>query len=69
MLIGIVLLSAAVGLVTMGAAFVLALPTWVAVASYPAIGSLALLFCAVLRSTRTDMVRAGEGLQRQASHG
>ena len=69
MIAGFVLLSSAVGILAMGATFVLALPTWVMLLSYPAVSSLTLLLCAALWSMRASFADRPEGLQRQASHG
>ncbi len=67
MLAGLVLLSAAVGLVGMGVAFTLAVPAWVALALYPAICSLMMLTSAAILSRRaTQSAQAAQFLRRQA---
>ena len=52
MLAGFVILSAAIGALAVGASIALSLPTWITLASYPAICSLTLLICAAAWSLR-----------------
>ena len=61
MLAGMVLLSAVVGMVSVAAAAVLSMPTWVVFALYPVVCSLTLLLTAALftiRSARTAQVKS-----------
>lgn len=53
MLAGMVLLSAAVGMVALATAVVLSMPTWVVLAIYPVVCSLTLLLAATLFSLRS----------------
>ena len=60
MLAGLVLFSAIVGLGAVAATVALSLPTWLVIASYPAVCSLTLLLTAAfwnLRATQTDARR------------
>lgn len=52
MIAGLVFFSAAVGMVAMIAAFALSFPAWVALASYPVICGLTLLFTAAILGMR-----------------
>jgi hypothetical protein len=52
MIAGLVLISAAVGMVAVVGGAMLSLPTWVIVLSYPMICSLTLLFAAALWNIR-----------------
>ena len=69
MLAGFVILSAAIGVVAMGATIALSLPTWITLAAYPAICSLTLLICAATWSIRTTGGTAQTHLRRQHLHG
>lgn len=53
MIAGLVLFSAMVGLVAMTAAILLSVPTWVALACYPIVCSLTLLFSAMISAMRS----------------
>lgn len=67
MLAGLVLLSAAVGLVVTGGAFTLAVPAWFALVLYPAICSLAMLTSAAIMALRAPQsAHAAQGLRQQA---
>jgi hypothetical protein len=69
MLAGLVLLSAAIGMVVVGATVALSVPAWMALAAYPAICSLSLLICAAVWSIRTTASQPGKGLRQRPSHG
>ncbi len=69
MLAGFVLLSAAIGMVVVGATIALSLPTWVSLAAYPAICSLTLLVCAAMYSIRTQAMNPRQTLRHRPSHG
>jgi hypothetical protein len=69
MLAGFVLLSAAIGILAMGATVALSLPTWITLASYPAICSLTLLICAAVWSIRTKTEAPRTQLHRRHLHG
>jgi hypothetical protein len=69
MLAGFVLLSAAIGVMAMGATVALSMPTWMTLAAYPAICSLTLLICAALQSIRTTTSAPRNQLHRRHSHG
>lgn len=53
MVAGLVLFSAAVGLVAMVAALVLSVPLWIALSGYPVLCSLTLLLAATISGLRT----------------
>lgn len=67
MIAGFVLLSAAVGIIFMGASVALSVPVAVAVVACPAVCSLTLLMISALWSMRTSS--AHEALPRPYSHG
>lgn len=69
MLAGFVLLSAAIGMLVVGATIVLSLPTWITLAAYPAICSLTLLICASVWSIRSVSPAGHDRMHRQPSHG
>jgi hypothetical protein len=69
MLAGFVLLSAAIGMVVVGATIALSLPTWITLAAYPAFCSLSLLVCAAVWSIRTGSGAAPKNLSARHSHG
>ncbi len=69
MLAGFVLLSAAIGMVAVGATIVLAMPIWVTLAAYPAICSLSLLLCAALWTIRHGGAVQTDHRRRMPSHG
>lgn len=54
MMAGMVLVSAAVGMLAVAAAVALSLPTWIVLACYPAVCSLTLLLSAALWNIRTQ---------------
>lgn len=54
MLAGLVLFSAAIGMVAVAATLVLSLPTWMALVAYPGACSLTLLLTAALWTIRND---------------
>ena len=53
MIAGLILVSAAVGLMATAAAFALSVPAWIALASYPVVCSLTLLLTAAFVATRS----------------
>jgi hypothetical protein len=69
MLAGFVILSAAIGVMAMGATIALSLPTWITLAAYPAICSLTLLICAAAWSIRTTAKAPRTQMHRQHLHG
>ena len=69
MLAGFVLLSAAIGILTMGATVALSLPTWMTLAAYPATCSLTLLICAAAWSIRSRAEAPHGQLHRRHLHG
>jgi hypothetical protein len=69
MLAGFVILSAAIGVVAMGATIALSLPTWITLAAYPAICSLTLLICAAVWSIRATPETPHSRLRRVHQHG
>jgi hypothetical protein len=66
MLAGLVLLSAAIGLVAVVGALALSLPTWMALALYPVVGSLSLLLLAAIGSLRSSTAPAAALVRQQA---
>ena len=66
MLAGLVLLSAAIGLVAVGGALALSLPTWMALALYPVVGSLSLLLLAAIGSLRSSTAPVAALVRQQA---
>lgn len=69
MLAGFIILSAAIGVVAMGATIALSLPTWITLATYPAVCSLTLLICAAVWNIRTTERTSHARLHRQHLHG
>lgn len=69
MIAGLLLLSAAVGIVATGVAFALEAPTWVALLTYPAISSLSLVLWASLWSVRASAAPAHDRMQPNATAG
>lgn len=69
MLVGNILLSAAVGMIFLCTAIALSVPLWIALVAYPAITSLTLLFCAAAWNIRTSTTASKDQLARQYSHG
>ncbi|TXG76240.1 MAG: hypothetical protein E6R11_08360 [Rhodocyclaceae bacterium] len=67
MVAGLVLVSAAVGMVAMAAAFLLSVPVWVALLGYPVVCSLTLLLAATVSALRaTQPAQAVQMLHPQA---
>jgi hypothetical protein len=67
MVAGLVLVSAAVGMVAMAAAFLLSVPVWVALLCYPVVCSLTLLLAATVSGLRaTQPTQAVQMLHPQA---
>lgn len=64
MVAGMLLVSAVVGMAAVAATAALSLPTWVVVASYPAVCSLTLLLVAALWSIRHNQPARAEQLLR-----
>lgn len=69
MIAGFVLLSAAVGMIFIGASVALSVPVWIAVAASPAVCSLTLLLISGLWSLRSTAPSAIEALPHTYSHG
>lgn len=69
MLAGFVLLSAAIGVLAMGATVALSLPAWMTLASYPVVCSLMLLICAATFSIRSRVEAPRPQMQRRQIHG
>lgn len=65
MLAGMILMSAVVGLVAMGGAFALSVPTWMAIALYPVSCSLTLLIMAAILTHRSSHTPQSASLLRQ----
>lgn len=67
MIAGLVLVSAAVGLLAVAAAILLSVPTWLILVGYPVVSSLTLLLVATLSGLRaTQVTQTAQMLHPQA---
>ena len=57
MLAGLVVISAAFGMVAVAASVMLSLPTWMALLAFPGVSSLTLLMTAALVTLRSETAR------------
>lgn len=69
MIAGFVLLSAAVGMIFIGASVALSVPLWIALAACPVVCSLTLLLISGLWSMRSTAPAPVEALPHTYSHG
>ncbi len=69
MIAGLLLLSAAVGIVATGVAFTLDVPTWAALLAYPVISCMSLALLASMWSARASVAPAHDRLQPNATTG
>lgn len=67
MIVAMVLVSAVVGLLAVAGMVASAVPLWISLLAYPAVGSLTLLFTAALWNIRTSQTRQSNSMVRAHS--